>query len=207
MTDFPETARQQVDGVAKPKAVGRPRNEGARRAILAAAYAILVEDGLSQFSIEAVALKSGVARTTIYRWWPTKGVLAMESFLEAFRPQLMYAHTDDAAVDFRNLIGSLSNALSGPAGRIAASVVAEGQRDLETRRLFVEAFSEPLRQESRRLIQRGIEQGRFRDDLNISLVLDAAVGAIYLRLLLCLPIDPTWSTALVNTLLQGVDRR
>jgi len=205
MTESPEIPQTQTGG-AKPKTAGRPRNEGVRRAILQAAYAILVEQGLADFTIEAVALKSGVARTTIYRWWPTKGVLAMESFLEAFRPQLAYVHTDNAAEDFRNLINSLVNTLSGPAGKIAASVVAEGQRDAETRRLFVEAFSEPLRQESTRLIRKGLEQGRFREDLDISLVLDAAVGAIYLRLLLCLPIDPTWSSSLSVTLLLGIER-
>lgn len=206
MTEPQKIGGLHGSGIAKPKSAGRPRDEGVRRAILEAAYAILVERGLADFTIEAVALKSGVARTTIYRWWPTKGVLAMESFLEAFRPQLAYVHTDNAAEDFRNLINSLANTLSGPAGKIAASVVAEGQRDVETRRLFVEAFSEPLRQESTRPIQRGIEQGRFREDLDISLVLDAAVGAIYLRLLLFLPIGPTWSSSLSDTLLQGIER-
>ncbi|WP_158814018.1 TetR/AcrR family transcriptional regulator [Methylocapsa sp. S129] len=186
-----------------PRSAGRPRSEGARRAVLDAAYAILVETGLGKFSTEAVALRSGVARTTIYRWWPSKGLLAIESFLEAFRPQLIYAETGDAIADFRALVSSLARALSGPAGRIAASVVAQAQSDPETRQMFLETFSKPLRHESSQLLARGVKGGDFRADLNAPLVLDAIVGAIYLRLLLGQPLDARWSRALSDTILRG----
>ncbi len=182
---------------------GRPRSEAARGAVLNAAYAILVETGLGKFSTEAVALRSGVARTTIYRWWPSKGLLAIESFLNAFRPQLVYAESGDAVADFRGLLDSLVQALSGPAGRIAASVVAQAQTDAETRRMFVETFSMPLRHESSRLLDRGIREGRLRADLDVPVVLDAAVGAVYLRLLLSQPLDAAWSYALSETVLRG----
>jgi len=41
--------------------------------VLGAAYAILLETGLAGFSIENVALRSGVSRPTIYRWWQAEG--------------------------------------------------------------------------------------------------------------------------------------
>ena len=121
-----------------PRSAGRPRSEAARRAVLDAAYAILVETGLAGFSTEAVASRSGVARTTIYRWWSSKGLLAIESFLAAFEPQLEYAESSDAVEDFRAMLDSLVRALNGPAGLIAASVVAEAQADAETRRMLLE---------------------------------------------------------------------
>jgi AcrR family transcriptional regulator len=185
------------------RAVGRPRSEEARRAVLDAAYAILVATGLGRFSIEAVAMRAGVARTTIYRWWPSKGLLAIESLLEAFRPQLVYAETEDPVADFRALVGSLARALSGPAGRLAASAVAQAQSDRETREMFVERFSKPLRGESSRLLARGIECGALRADLDVPLVLDTVVGAIYLRLLLGQPLDAGWARALSETVLRG----
>jgi AcrR family transcriptional regulator len=162
-----------------------------------------VETGLGKFSTEAVALRSGVARTTIYRWWPSKGLLAIESFLEAFRPQLTYAETADAAADFRALVSSLARALNGPAGRIAASVVAQAQSDSETRQMFLETFSKPLRHESSQLLARGIKGGDFHADLDVPLVLDATVGAVYLRLLLGQSLDASWSRALSETVLRG----
>ena len=188
---------------AAPRSAGRPRDQAARRAVLDAAYAILVETGLGTFSIEAVALRSGVARTTIYRWWPSKGLLAIESFLEAFRPQLTCPETDDAVADFRTFVDSLASALSGPAGRIAGSVVAQAQSDTETRRMFLQTFSEPLRRQSSRLLARGIERDHFRADLDVPRVLDATVGAIYLRLLFGQPLGAGWSHALSETVLRG----
>ena len=192
-----------ASGTRSPRPAGRPRSEAARRAVLDAAYAILGETGLGGFSTEAVALRSGVARTTIYRWWPSKGLLAIESFRDAFRPQLAYPATGDAAADFRALVESLARALSGPAGRIAASIVAQAQSDPETMQMFLETFSRPLRHESSHLLARGIRAGELRADLDVPLVLDAAVGAVYLRLLLGQKLDAEWSRALSETILRG----
>jgi AcrR family transcriptional regulator len=175
--------------------------------VLNAAYAILEEAGIGKFSIEAVALRSGVARTTIYRWWPNKSILAVESFLEEFRPHLTFARSGSADSDFRALIASLAATLSGPTGRVAALVVAQAQTDIETQRLFRETFSESLREESAQLLRAGVEQGRLRADLDIDRVIDAFVGAIYLRLLLGSPLDAAWAQALGDTLLQGCLRR
>jgi AcrR family transcriptional regulator len=194
--------REEPPG-APPRRSGRPRSQTARRAVLEAAYAVLEEAGMGAFSIEAVALRSGVARTTIYRWWPTKGALAIESFLEEFRPRLNFTRTGAADADFRALVASLAAALSGPAGRVAASVVAQSQSDTETQRLFREQFSEPLRLESSRLLHEGTDQGLFRADLDIPRVIDAYTGAIYLCLLLGYPLDADWARALTETLLNG----
>ena len=171
--------------------------------MLKAAYAILEQAGISKFSIEAVALRSGVARTTIYRWWPNKSVLAVESFLEEFRPHLAFSRSGAADADFRALVASLTATLSGPAGRVAASVVAQAQSDIETQRLFRETFSESLREESTKLLRAGVEQGRFRADLDVDRVIDAYVGAIYFRLLMGSSLDPAWAQALSDTLLSG----
>jgi AcrR family transcriptional regulator len=182
---------------------GRPRSEASRRAVLAAAYTILVETGLGRFSIEAVAARAGVARTTIYRWWPTRGLLAIDSLLENFRPHLVYRRTGSTTVDFHALVGSLAAGLSGPAGRVAASILAQAQSDDETRKLFFERFSEPLRVETAALLRQGVELGQFRADLDLACVIDAAVGAVYLRLLFGQPLDPDWAHELSETLLRG----
>jgi len=190
-----------------PRTAGRPRSEALRRAVLDAAYAILVETGLGSFSIEAVASRAGVARTTIYRWWPTKGLLAIEGFLEAFRPQLAFARTGSAAVDFHTFLRSLALAFNGPAGRVAASVVAQAQSDIEVRRVFLEEFSEPLRRESSALLRAGVEQGQFRKDLDVPRVLDAAIGAVYLRLLFGQSLEPAWVVSFADTVLEGCRSR
>jgi AcrR family transcriptional regulator len=198
----PATGTARTADETRP-ASGRRRSEAARRAVLDAAYAILEADGIGSFSIDAVARRSGVARTTIYRWWPTKSVLAIESFLDQFEPRVAPVVTGDPESDFRTLVSSLTAALAGPAGRVAASVVAHAQGDGETQRLFRDHFSEPLRRESAKVLQSGIARGRFREDLDIPRVIDAFVGAVYLRLLLGSPLSPSWAQALCDTLLDG----
>jgi hypothetical protein len=62
--------------------------------------------------------------------------------------------------------------------------MAQAQTDPETQRLFRDEFSEPLRRETTRLIRAGVDQGGSRVDLNMARLIDAFVGAVYLRLLL-----------------------
>ena len=171
--------------------------------MLDAAYAILMETGLGGFSVEAVAARSGVARTTIYRSWPTRGLLAMDSFREAFEAQVAFAQSSYPEKDIRELIRSLARALSGPAGRLAASVLAEAQSDAAVQTQFLQYFSEPLRAQSTAVLRAGVEADVFRRDLQLPRVLDAIVGAVYLRLLFGLPLSEEWANGLSETILKG----
>lgn len=54
---------------------GRPRREGTDDAILEATRALLRETGYGGFTVDGVAERTGIAKTTIYRRWPSKGAL------------------------------------------------------------------------------------------------------------------------------------
>jgi AcrR family transcriptional regulator len=54
---------------------GRPRREGADEDILRATRELLDESGYAAFNVDVVAERTGIAKTTIYRRWPTKGAL------------------------------------------------------------------------------------------------------------------------------------
>src|SRR5271154_5637048 len=95
--------------VARPP--GRPRCDATRKAVLRAAFDLLAEGGLSRFTIEGVAAQSGVARTTIYRWWPTKGALAMEGFLEAITADLAQPASDSVVADLQGLLRTFARLL------------------------------------------------------------------------------------------------
>ena len=64
---------------------GRPRSEASRGAIIAAANQLLRGVGLRRMTVEAVAELSGVGKATIYRWWPSKGTLALDAYLRLGR--------------------------------------------------------------------------------------------------------------------------
>ncbi|MEU4251448.1 TetR/AcrR family transcriptional regulator [Amycolatopsis sp. NPDC026612] len=65
----------ESSGKARPSAMGRPRDFGRDLAILDATLSLLTEVGYEQLSMEAVAARSGAAKTTIYRRYPDKAAL------------------------------------------------------------------------------------------------------------------------------------
>jgi AcrR family transcriptional regulator len=78
---------------------GRRRSEASRKAILDATYELLKTVGFHQMSIEGVASRAGVGKATIYRWWSSKGVLAVEAFMEAVAPSIGFRETGSARAD------------------------------------------------------------------------------------------------------------
>ncbi|WP_245589687.1 TetR/AcrR family transcriptional regulator [Amycolatopsis balhimycina] len=76
--------------MTRPSVLGRPRDSGRDLAILDATLALLTEVGYEQLSMEAVAGRSGAAKTTIYRRYPGKATLvaaAVERRAPAKPPQ------------------------------------------------------------------------------------------------------------------------
>ncbi len=189
-------------GDARPM-VGRPRSGATRQAILRAAYELLSEGGLRNFTIEGVAARSGVARTTIYRWWPSKGALAMEGFLETTAPDITFPHTRSARADLTVQMRLCAKLLRGPAGRILCGIVAEAQSDPEIITVFMERYLHPRRREAAAILRRGIDSGEFRADLDIPTVQSALYSPLHLRLLLREPIEDDWVARLADSVMRG----
>lgn len=188
---------------APVRAPGRPRCDVTHRAVLRAAYDLLGQDGLARFTIEGVAARSGVARTTIYRWWPSKGALAMEGFMESTAPDLLVVPTASAAADLKSLLGLFGRLLRGTAGRIIRGIIAEGQSDPDTIEAFMTGFVAPRRAEGRAIVERGIATGELRADLDIEMVLYSLFGPPYLRMLLNEGLEDLWVERLANFVLAG----
>jgi AcrR family transcriptional regulator len=187
--------------IARPP--GRPRCDATRRAVLTAAYNLLAEGGLGCFNIEGVAARAGVARTTIYRWWPSKGALAMEGFMEATAADLAVPPSDSVVTDIQALLRSFARLLGGKGGRIIRCIIAEGQSDAETIDAFVTGFVTPRRAEGRAIIQRGIASGELKADLDVEMVLYSLFSPLYVRMLLNESLDDAWIDRLSGFVLAG----
>lgn len=104
---------------AKPKrGRGRPRREGADEELVAVALEVLRERGYRDFTVDAVAERSGIAKTTIYRRWPTKGALAAA----AIAPLVALPSEGDALT----LLESMRERLAGEWGATIAGLAADG---------------------------------------------------------------------------------
>lgn len=182
---------------ARPR--GRPRGDEARLAILNAANALLEEEGLAGFTIEGVAARAGTARSTIYRWWPSRGALAMAGFLAETAPKIAYRPAESAVAEIREQMQRVARVYGGKVGRIIAAIVAQGQGDPETLRAFVDGYVRPRRADAMRALQRGIEVGELRAEIDCEVVLDALYGPITYRLLVPhAPLTAAWAGALAD---------
>lgn len=163
---------------------GRPRSEKARRAILDAAAELLLRRGLGAVSMDAVAERAGVSKATIYRWWPSKEMLALDALLD-------WAAATAPARDTGSLRGDVLALLRPwvreirrrPFGRVIAAFLSEAQSDPEFADAYRTRYVEPRRDAMRAVFARAAERGEVPADLDVEVALDLIYGAVYHRLL------------------------
>jgi AcrR family transcriptional regulator len=171
---------------AETRPRGRPRSAKAQQAILAAAIELLLEQGLHVMSMDDVAERAGVSKATIYRWWASKELLALDALATDSATPTPSSERDtgslrgDLLARFRPWLRQLNRK---PYGRVIAGLVAEAQTDPEFAKLYREHFVQPRRDATRPLLHRAIDRGEIPADINLELTLDLLYGPIYHRLL------------------------
>ncbi len=165
------------------KRPGRPRSDKSREAILDATRKMLMHTPLRDISIEAVAKRAGVGKTTIYRWWPHKAALVMEAFLAQPGLQNILPTTPGADDALKVQLEKLIRQLRGQNGRIVANIIAEAQAEPEALRLLNESFMNERVENLRRHLVSGKEQGLFSIDLDVDMAVDQLLGPVFYRLL------------------------
>lgn len=110
---------------------GRPRDGAADRAILAAAVRLLAGDGYDAFSLDRVATTAGVARTTVYRRYPTRAHLIV-GVMAGLVGEATLPDTGDVRRDLLELMRAMASVLDRPdMRRVAGELVAAAARDAE----------------------------------------------------------------------------
>jgi AcrR family transcriptional regulator len=189
----------------RPKTTGRPRSAASRSAILKAAYQILREAGFAGFTVEGVAARAGAGKATIYRWWQTKGTLAIEAFLVALAPRMNKSgDTASAIADLRVQVHHAAGIYRGRTGQLLREIIALGQEDTATSKALRTDFVEPRRQSALRLLQRALDAGELPQGTDIDVLSDALWGPIFHRLLVSyMPIDRGFVEKLLDLVLGG----
>lgn len=109
--------------------IGARRNPASQAAILAAARAVLAEEGYAGFSIDAVSRRAGAGKPTIYRWWKNKAELLIEVYA-AEKAMVKAAATGSLADDLALYTAALWDFWRDtPSGRTFRALVAEAQND------------------------------------------------------------------------------
>jgi len=190
----------------RPRRVGgRVRSADAHKDALHAAVQILEDGGYAAVTIEGVAARSGVAKSTIYRWWSSKAELVMEAYGQLVTERMPTPNSNLLAEDLTTFVTALYRVAEHPARvRALRGLMAEAQLDP----VFAEAFRRWV--QSRRdvlagVFTRAIDRGELPAGLDVGHAVDLVFGPFWYRLLVeHLPVDPTEAPAHVRRILHGL---
>jgi len=170
------TTSQRVTGA-------RPGGRSAR--VLAAVQAATLDElavaGYADLTIEGVAERAGVHRTTIYRRWPNKRSLVLTALLDYAADQLPIPDTADLRRDLHLLGQDIDSDLSRPqAHALMYTLVADRPGSSELSDVRAQLWADRL-QHARAIPRRAIQRGDLAADTDPAAVIDMLVGPIYLR--------------------------
>jgi AcrR family transcriptional regulator len=176
---------------------------------LTAAVELLAERGLAAMSIEEVAARAGVGKTTIYRRWPSKGLLALDAFVASFREEQPLPDSGTLRGDLLAALHAWVRAVTQtPMGSMLTGLIAEAQHDPSLHAAWRERVLEPLRTQHRIMLDRAIARGEIPATVDREVVLDLFFGAAQHRLLLGhLPLTDDFIREVVDVILDGIRTR
>ncbi len=177
-----------------------PRITRTRAVVLDAATKLLSEQGSSGFTVDAVVARSGVAKTTIYRHWPSKEDLFMAA-VACFEQEEKVPDTGSLRGDLVSLLSALGSQLATEEWSKSLPAVldrAEHDTEVAARHLsIVRHRSGP----ARRLLERAQERGEIRADVDVDLLLSIFAGALFYRRLM---VHEATSAGQVEEIVDGV---
>jgi AcrR family transcriptional regulator len=189
-----------------PRRAGRPRSAAAERAILDAALRSLVDAGYAGTSIEGVAARAGVAKTTIYRRWPSKEAL-LAAALRTLNESLSIPDTGSVRADLAGLLDQFvrntTASVIWPALHRAIGASLDAPELME---ILLENLIQPRRAALRQVIERAMQRGELRPDVDADLLTQAIAGAFIAGVVFGLGPDvvlPARRERLLDLVLEG----
>ena len=184
---------------------GRPRSDEAHNAILEAALTLTREVGYDAVTIEAIAARAGVGKSTVYRRWPSKELVIAEGVTGLVRT---VAPPDTGTVEGDVLVlMRVTTAMYGDAatGLLLSGLVAAMARSDRVADAVRSGFVAVWRDATRTVLRRAIANGELRANVDIDLALDLLSGPLFYRyLMLGRPIDERFTKSVVVTVLRGL---
>jgi AcrR family transcriptional regulator len=159
------------------------RSARVRAAVIDATLAELAERGYSGVSLDGVAARADVHKTTVYRRWRTKETLVLDVMLEQAAQTVAVPDTGSLRGDLLELAHRSAAIQSSPAGEAVVRAVAgeaAGNPDIAaaSRRFWAERL-----ELDRMILRRARERGEIAPETASRPVIEALLGPLYFRLL------------------------
>ena len=191
---------------------GRPRDGGVDRRVLSAAWGLLHAGGYAALNMDDVAERAGVAKTTLYRRWPTKDHLATAVAAEMLG-EVPIPDTGDLRRDLTDFASALAASLDqvraagrpggGSSAGLAAELVAAAARHPDIDEVVRAGFAQ-RHELARARLQRAVEREGLRPDIDQPVLIDQIAGPVYYRILITgAPADRGYAERLVAAALDG----
>ena len=164
-----------------PRSTGRPRDPKLDRAILDATLQLLADGGYAGLTIEAVAARAGVGKASVYRRFPGKEELVIEavaSLTEQPEP-VVGAGVRDELVTLLEAIRRKSD--SSLAGKIFPRLIGASAENPELMKRYREQVLDPRRRRFLDVLQRGVDEGLIRPEVDLQHATDLLVGPMAYR--------------------------
>ncbi len=161
---------------------GRPRSDKATKAILDSVHKLLLTTPVRDVSIEGIARKAKVGKTTIYRWWPSKVAIILDMLNTQMGDMTSMPRSDSHADAVAQFMDRFLRLVKGRNGKILIETLAEAQADANALTLFYERFMLQHEQKLAGLIEGGKKSGEFRQSIDTGMAVDMIMGAVVYRL-------------------------
>ncbi|NEG69872.1 TetR/AcrR family transcriptional regulator [Bifidobacterium choloepi] len=168
------------------------RREATDRKIMDAALQIIIEEGVGAVTIEEVARRSGVAKTSIYRRYSNAEDLLHRLSFSVGQP----LEIDDLPASrdgLRELLGRIVGSFDGQLGLKAVGIVLSSGSE------YVHAIADnvidPARERFASFVRRGIDGGQFRADIDVAFVFNTVLGSMLATQALGEPADDSAARA------------
>ncbi|MET8802535.1 TetR/AcrR family transcriptional regulator [Streptomyces sp. NPDC004546] len=203
--------------VKQPVPDATRRSDKSRRAIYAAALALVGEVGYPRTTVEGIAARAGVGKQTIYRWWSSKADVLLEAFLDfgertaraAGQEPYAIPDTGDLAADLKAVLRATVDELLDPRFEVPArALAAEGLLNEQVGREFVERLLQPQLQLYADRLRAAQGSGAVRGDVDPRIALELFVSPLAQRWLQRTgPISYDYTDTLVDYALHGIAPR
>ncbi|SES43003.1 TetR/AcrR family transcriptional regulator [Lentzea albida] len=184
------------------------RNDAVRRAILTAAIDQVGEVGYAKLTIERIAKSAGVGKQTIYRWWPSKGALFFDAFLDLAGDGEAAAlpDTGDLAADLKLVLGATVDELNDDRlDQAMRALNTEIVLDPALAADYATRLDNPMRELKKARLRSAQQAGQIGEDVDLEVAIDLIWGPILNRWLQrTAPLTREYAEQVVETALRGL---
>ncbi|MGF2034393.1 MAG: TetR/AcrR family transcriptional regulator [Nostoc sp. CmiVER01] len=186
---------------------GRPRSIHANQAIVQATLDLLAEVGYESMSIEAIASRAGVGKTTIYRRYTSKEELVADA-IESLRDDLVIPNTGRFWGDMDILINNAAKKIDSPLGRqTLALIISTASSNPQFAEVYWTKYTKLRREAFSKVLERAKSRGEIHKDADVDLIIDLVSGSLYYALIFKPTTEPVeaYMRRTINLLLKGIE--